>query len=200
MPATCLPVELYRDWSLNECKLDPRTINHRLRTVRRFYDWCFKHGFIDRLPYDNVRVSISRPSGFLAHVDATGGKTATPHFMLRQLKRPLKFLTLEQCKECIVALSNPTHRLIFWLMLATGLRNAEARTFPDAYTFDPKFRRDLDGKAKLRIALDPADMRTKGAKHRSVDVPISLMSTLWWWSVKQRPARTRRGRRSWRRN
>lgn len=185
-------VELYRDWSLNECGLNRSTINHRLRTVRRFYDWCRGQGLIDRLPYHTVSIAGVRPPAFLAHTNAAGGTVESAHFMLRELQRPPRLLSLEQCRRCIGALSNPTHRLIFWLMLATGLRNEEVRTLPEIYLFDPKYRRDLDEKAKVRICLDPTQMRTKGSRKRLIDFPISLMSTLWWWSVKVRPARARR--------
>ena len=185
------PVELYRDWSLTECGLARSTVNHRLRTIRRFYEWCLDNGVLQAPPFSKHTVERVRSTHFKPLPVAAYAGIESRDFMLRELRHPIRFLSLDQCRQCIQALSNPTHRLIFWLMLATGLRNEEVRTFPEAYVFDPRFRHDLHGKAKVRIELKPAEMRTKGVRARSIDVPVTLMSALWWWTVKLRPARAR---------
>lgn len=188
-------VELYRDWSQNECGLNRSTINHRLRTIHRFYDWCRQQGIIERLPYRMVPVGGPVRPGFLGFGETGDIVVESPQFMLHELREPVRLLSLEQCRQCIQAISDPTHRLMFWLMLATGLRNQEVRTFPEEVVFDPKYRSDLRGQAKVRVILDPRTMRTKGSKRRSIDVPLSLMSALWWWSVKVRPVRAKQSKR-----
>lgn len=184
------PIEKYRNWASKEVGHRVRTINQRLRTIRRFYDWCAREGVVDQVPYRTVTVRNPRATRFLQHADTTGGRTESPYFMLRELKEPLKVLTKAQCEACISALDgNETHQLLFRLILLTGLRNREACTFPESYVFDPTRVSRLTGKAFVRIALDPNEMTLKGDKAREIDVPVALMEDLYWWSVKQRQAR-----------
>lgn len=182
-------IEAWRDWSRGTLGLDTSTINSRLRIVVRFYQWAVHKGHIDRIPFDHVTIHTSRRPGFLAHVDATDGKIKTPQVMLQEKRQTIRFLTKEQITACHDALTNLTHRLMFELMVRTGLRQIEARTFPDAYIFDPTRRKDLQLNQKIRVHLDPKDMEIKNSKPRDIDVPYDLMENLWSYSVRRRQAR-----------
>lgn len=187
-------IEAWRDWSCGTLGLDTSTINQRLRVVVRFYQWAVRKGHIDRMPFDHVTVQTSRQPGFLAHVDATGGKVETPQVLLQEKCQTIRFLTKEQITVCCDALANPTHWLMFVLMVRTGLRQIEARTFPDAYVFDPTRRKDLQPGQKIRVHLDPKDMAIKNSKPRDIDVPYDLMEKLWGYSVRRRQARANNNR------
>jgi hypothetical protein len=70
------------------------TINGRLRTIARFYHWCAGTGLIDRTPFtaSDVALSRSRPPGFFAHIDASGGRERVNELTVRHvtmLPRPL---------------------------------------------------------------------------------------------------------------
>ena len=69
-----------------------------------------------------------------------------------------------------------TLRTATWLMLCTGIRNEECRTFPRKYVFDPG---GLNRNHRIRIELDPRDIKTKGSKPRSVYVTWQMMATLY---------------------
>ncbi len=43
----------------------------------------------------------------------------------------------------------------------------------------------------IRVALQPADMKLKFDKPRSIDVPFSLMEDLWAYAVRYRTKRSR---------
>jgi site-specific recombinase XerD len=92
--------------------------------------------------------------------------------MLRHPRKKVKFLLLEECRQCIRSLLDPTHRLLFRVSLQTGLRNEELRTFPEKYVVDPM-----------------RDMKLKNGKDREIDVSASLMADLWDYSVHDRPSR-----------
>jgi len=182
-------IEAWRDWSRGTLGLQPRTINQRLRVIVRFYAWAVRKGHIERMPFDHVTVQTSRLPGFLDHVDATGGKVATPEIMLSEPRQAIRFLTQEQITACRDALTNPTHRLMFALMVRTGMRQMECRTLPDAYVFDPAQRKDLQPGMKIRLRLDPTQMEIKFGKPRDIDVPYDLMEQLWAYSVRRRQGR-----------
>lgn len=182
-------IEAWRDWSLGTLGLARRTVNQRLRTIVRFYQWAVKKGYIDEVPFDYVTVQTSRDSGFLAHVDATGGRVASPNVLLTEDKKPIRFLTKEQIEVCHNTLTNPTHQLMFELMVRTGIRQIECRTFPDLYVFDPTRRKDLKPEQKIRLHLNPKDMEIKNSKPRDIDVPYDLMEKLWAYSVRRRQGR-----------
>lgn len=190
---TLHPAESYRDWALKECGLSRRTVNARLRTVLRLYRWAFSRGIVDRFPFDEVLVRVPYLGGMLAHTSGSGGVRGSSHLLMREPVEPLRILTLDQCKTCLAALSNVTHRLMFRLGLQTGLRNEEIRSFPANYAFDPMRRAALYGKAKYRMRLSPADMCLKGSKVRSIDVPVPLLADLWTYVVMERPRRARSG-------
>lgn len=196
-PAPGMPsaIDWYRDWSKGTLALDPRTINQRLRVIVWFHEWALRHGYIQELPFDFKPVQTSRAPGFLAHVDATGGKVLSPAILLREKKQAIKFLSKEQVKACLDDLTNPTHRLMFSLMVRTGLRQVECRSFPERYVFDPTRRKDLiEGQQQMiRVPLDPANMKLKFDKPRDIDVPYRLMEDLWWYAMRHRPKRERKG-------
>lgn len=182
-------IEAWRDWSLGTLGLARRTVNQRLRTVVRFYQWAVRKGYIAAVPFDYVTVQTSRDPGFLAHVDATGGRVAAPNVLLAEEKKPIRFLTKEQIEVCHKTLTNPTHQLMFELMVRTGLRQMECRTFPDAYVLDPSRRKDLKPGQKIRLHIDPKDMEIKNSKPRDIDVPYDLMEKLWAYTVRRRQGR-----------
>ena len=190
-----LPTALdwYRDWSKGTLGLNAGTVNQRLRLIVRFYEWALRTGLITRVPYESANVRTNRQPGLLSHVDATAGKVRSPAVLLREQKRTVRFLSGVEVKACLARLSNPTHRLMFELMTRTGLRQIECRTFPDKYVFDPaRGKRAVQGRM-IRVSLEPADMKLKFDKPRSIDVPYGLMEDLWAYSVRHRAKRARAG-------
>lgn len=182
-------IEAWRDWCKGTLGLTAGTINHRLRVIVRFYQWAQRKGLIDALPFDYVTVQTSRTPGFLAHVDERGGKVSAPEVLLSEPKQAIRILIRDQISACHETLTNLTHKLLFELMVRTGMRQIEARTFPDAYVFDPSKRRDLKPGQKIRVHLDPKDMEIKNSKPRDIDVPYDLMEKLWAYSLRRRQAR-----------
>ncbi|WP_373465765.1 site-specific integrase [Yersinia ruckeri] len=45
----------YRDWSIGELALDPRTVNNRLVLIVRFYRWAKQQNLIKMLPFSEKR-------------------------------------------------------------------------------------------------------------------------------------------------
>ncbi|MDH0344570.1 site-specific integrase [Chromobacterium haemolyticum] len=116
--------------------------------------------------------------------------------MLSERQQEIRFLTKEQITACHENLTNLTHKLMFELMVRTGLRQIECRTFPDAYVFDPVRRKDFQPGDKIQMHIDPKHMETKFGKSRHIDVPYDLMEKLWLYSVRRRQARANNNRKS----
>ncbi len=192
-PAPGMPsvVDWYRDWSKGELGLDSSTVNCRLRLIVRFYQWALGHGHIEALPFRYMCVSTSRAPGILAHVDISQGEALMPSALLPQKRASIKYLTAEQVAICMRAINNETHKLMFELMVRTGLRQVECRTFPLKYVFNPSRRRDLTPDRMIRISLSPTDMKLKYDKPRDIDVPYRLMDDLWWYAARHRQNRER---------
>ena len=120
-------VARYRDWSLGELGLNPNTVNKRLNLVVRFYDWCKRQGYVSHLPFGMRDVRTPSHQGFLAHVDRTGGVVSKPMVMARERKATIKFLIKEQVRQCLGARLDPSHALLFNLMVRTGMRGPAAK-------------------------------------------------------------------------
>jgi len=183
-------VAAYRDYCLTVCKLAPNTTRQRLTYVCEFYKYALKEGWVKRLPFAFEERTVRREAGFLAHVDASGGKTMANDVMPRTHKALPKFLSMTEIKSLLAAAENPHHRIMMRLALHTGLRREEIAAFPLAYVFDP----DKAGKTdrNLRIRLDPFDgsgMVTKGSKRRDIHVSHQFMADLYRYVTKVRGER-----------
>lgn len=178
VPVGASAVSRYRDWSAGEMKLSPVTINKRLALVVRFYEWAVHRGYISKLPFSYQPVHCHRNQGMLAHTQRGGQNVERASVLLREHRSPIKFLTAEQVQVCRRHLTNPSHRTLFELMLRSGLRSCEARTFPAKYVFIPSGRQDLFRGQVIRLDLNPQDMTIKFGRPRTIDVPWSLMEDM----------------------
>lgn len=183
------PIVEYRDWSSGELGLSPRTINQRMRVVVRFYSWALKKKLIDDLPFDTSTIRVPEGHNFLSHLRPQSGIADTPEILLREPCLSIPFITKEQAKDCLNNVNNQTHKLMFQLMLRTGLRQVECRTFPENYVFDPTRKKHLTQGQKIRVTLSPRDMKLKFGKARDIDIPYDLMVDLFWYACRQRQKR-----------
>lgn len=183
----------YADWSLGELRLDPTTINKRLALIVRFYRWAKRAKLISTLPFGEKKVRATPHSGWLTHIDKHGAERTKISTMLRERRRAAKFLTKDQVKVCLAIKAEQSHQILFNLMVRTGLRSCEARSFPLKYVFNPKLRSGLRQGQMINVALDPSDMLIKYNRPRVVDIPWSLMEKMWSYSLHEREINKRRG-------
>lgn len=183
-------VAAYRDFCLRSCKLAPSTTRQRLHYICKFYEYALSQSWVSRLPFCQEERTVKRETGFLAHVDASGGKAMANDVMPRVHKALPKFLTMHEVRALLTAAENPHHRMMMLLALHTGLRREEIASFPLACVFDP----DKAGgrERNYRIHLNPFDgsgMRTKGSKPRYIYVSRRFMAGLHRYVVQLRGER-----------
>jgi len=183
----------YRDWSIGELALDPRTVNNRLALIVRFYRWAKQQNLIKMLPFSEKRCRVVSHSGLLSHVTRQGKEGSKASIMVRERKRLTKFLTKDQVKVCFALDADPSHQILFHLMVRTGLRSCEARSFPLKYVFNPRLKNGLRRGQMISVALDPSDMQIKYDRPRIIDLPWSLMEDMWSYSLHQREMRNSHG-------
>lgn len=181
-------VAQYRDWSISEVGISASTLNKRLNIVVRFYEWCKHKNHVEHLPFGRRDVRAPNTGGFLAHV-SNGKTTSKATILVKEHKPTIWLLTKEQVRIGLSLPMDDSHRLLFHLMVRSGLRSCEARTFPLSYVFNPRTRRDLRPGQIIQVNLNPKDMHIKFSKPRSVDVPWSLMEDMWSYSLHEREKR-----------
>ncbi len=177
-------IAAYRDWSTKDLKLKGNTVNYRLRVIIRFYNYAYKKQWINNVPYDLEEVIVSKPTGFFAHTDRSGGKRITPDVMLKSKQPALHILTKEQIQLLLNALTNPSLHLIVKMGLQTGMRKSEILTFPMKYIQNPAT--NTKSKAMIRVQLNSQDMIIKGKTDREIDIPRKLMEQLWQYVIHER--------------
>lgn len=170
-------VAAYRDYSKKECGLAVSTIRQRLHYICQFYLYSLSKGWINRLPFTTEERKVKRETGFLAHVDSSGGKVQVNDVMPRSHKSLPKFLSLNQVRVLVEGVKNSHHRMLIRFALKTGLHREERATFPLAYVLDP----DKAGRSErnIKIVLDPNDghgIRTKGSKVRDIYISRDFLS------------------------
>ncbi|MCY1522156.1 Tyrosine recombinase XerC [compost metagenome] len=183
-------VAAYRDYCRQTCELAPSTTYQRLHYICKFYDFALTQGWVKRLPFTYEERTVRRETGFLAHLDASGGKAMANDVMPHRPKALPKFLSRAEVKALLAAVENPHHRMMMRLALHTGLRREELATFPLACVVDPDNEEGTE--RNLRIHLDPFDgsgMATKGSKPRVIYVSRRFMAELYRYVTKVRGER-----------
>lgn len=184
-------VAAYRDYCLVQCELARSTTRQRLHYVCKFYEYAQTQRWVIRLPFSYEERTVTHKTGFLIHVDASGGKTMANDLMPRAHRTLPKFLSMDEIRALLKAAENPHHRIMIRLGLQSGLRREEIATFPLAYIFDP----DNTGRRErnIRIRLDPHDghgILTKGSKARDIYVSRRFLSDLYRYAVQARGERS----------
>ncbi|MEN8133380.1 MAG: tyrosine-type recombinase/integrase [Pseudomonadota bacterium] len=174
---------LYQSWSQRDYKkpdgypLSTGTINLRTACVQGFYKWARDvAGLIDWLPFitESKAIPQRHPDTF-AHTHGQIFVESSTLTLPTKKKLP-KLLNLDQCKELMAAPLSRTVKSMTRLMLSSGLRNQECRTFPRKYVFNPS---GLDKRKRIRIELDPRDLLLKGNKERVIYVSWQTMASLY---------------------
>lgn len=186
----------YRDWSIGELGLSPGTVNKRLGIIIRLYRWAKSRGLIDTLPFGMKQVVTATRPGLLAHLSPPFEKKIKASVIIRERSVPLKFLTKEQVIKCLALRVDPSHELLFHMMVRTGMRSCEARSFPLGYVFNPVFKASLRRGQMISVELCPQDMQVKYNRPRTIDIPYSLMEKMWSYSLHQRERRRRNGKQN----
>ncbi|HJV50643.1 MAG TPA: tyrosine-type recombinase/integrase [Noviherbaspirillum sp.] len=168
-------IAAWRDAML-ERSCERTTVNQRLRCVHAFYQWVTREGRIHAVPFATEDIWVAKPRGFLAHVDASGGRFDANELTVQTHKPLPKFLHMDKAIHFIEALSPHSLKLMAYLALLTGMRRFEIvgldyRVVPNPAGHDP-------GK-QLRMVLDPMLTPTKGDKERFVMLPYDLSVALW---------------------
>lgn len=176
----------FRDWnlSLEGGSLAAVTVNARLRLICAFYRYAVNKAWVTTVPYDMEMIMVRQPKGFLTHVDASGGRRMTAGIMLKTPRTVIRVLSQGQSIDLLNAITNPTHQLIMRLALTTGLRREELATFPLKYVINPIIY--TKHRSFIRVNLDPREMTIKGNQPRGIDVPRTVMESLWQYILDRR--------------
>jgi hypothetical protein len=131
------------------------TINDRVRSVCRFYDWVHRRGWIAELPFQaiDVRILSGRKQSFLAHVDPRPAVTAANVLTISEYEKLPRPLRVDQLKLLFANLAMPYRLMAEWAV-ATGLR-----------------RKELCG---LTVAQVPTTSELDAADHPLVGIPLVI--------------------------
>lgn len=183
------PLAVYRDWQANDLKLDPETINHRVRFVQDMYEWTLSRGMIHELPFTTSNVTSYGIEHDMSDVTGRRVEVSKSDLLLDEWEEEPVFLTADQLHVARANIRATEHRILFDLMARVGLRSVEARTFPLRFVFDPKAQSGLKPGTLIEVKLDPRFMRTKFGKPRIVHVPYGLMEEMYAYSQFERKRR-----------
>jgi site-specific recombinase XerD len=162
------------------------TINGRLRTVGRFYRWSVANGLVKQVPFatQEIALSRSRPQGFLAHVDASGGRSRANELTVRHtpmLPRPL----VPDAIQRIMAGLSARDRLIVEWAVTTGIRRMEVAGLT------LRQLRGSGGEPMVPVRID----KTKGGRSRMIYPPAPLLDRTRAYVREERAAVVRRATR-----
>lgn len=178
-------IAMYRNWSANlvdpqsgKIRIEASTIRKRISLIISFYRWAVKRGRIATLPWEESFRIVTNRELYLSMYRHTRSVRMVNQNDIRPKinKKPIPFLQLDQCRSLLKACGTDTLQLMTKLMLQSGLRNEECRTFPRKYVFDPLAQNQNQ---RISINLLPSDMKLKGGKFRRIYVSWQLMKELF---------------------
>jgi len=142
------------------------TINGRLRTIARFYRWCAGMRLVDQVPFSSheIALSRSRPQGFLAHIDASGGRAQANELTVRHVPMLPRPLGPEAIRRVMAGMTVRDRLIVEWAV-TTGIRRMEV-----AGLHLNHLRGGSDG-AMTPVRID----ETKGGRSRVIYPPIPLV-------------------------
>jgi site-specific recombinase XerD len=167
------------------------TVNDRVRTVCRFYEWARRRGLIESLPFDYVDVSLrsARRQGMLAHLDWRAPVVMANILTVSEAERLPRPLRVDQL-QCLFQHLDPPYDLIAEWALATGMRRKELCGLQ---------LHQVPEVAHLSIEQDPLVgvplTITKGDRPRSVYPPLRLIDRTHWYVGEDRVALIKRLRK-----
>lgn len=183
-------IAAYRDNMLHPPDDDSRplarsTINGRLCTIARFYRWCAATGLIDRTPYamSDVALSRSRPSGFFAHVDASGGRQRANELTVRHVPILPRPLAPQAIRRIMMDMPVRDQLIVEWAV-TTGIRRMEVA----GLRLGLLPRAGADPMTPVRIDA------TKGGKARLIYPPSTLLDRTWAYIREERAVTIRKTR------
>lgn len=176
-------IAAWRDAML-ERKCARSTANQRLLAVSAFYQWAVRSGITHSLPFSTEDIWVSKPRGFLAHLDASGGRFDANELTIQTHKPLPKFLHMDKAIQFIEALSPHRLKLMGYLALLTGMRREEIvglnyLVVPNPAGHNPE--------KQLDMVLEPSLTPTKGHKERTVKLPYDLAVALWDYFCRDWP-------------
>ena len=160
------------------------TINDRVRTVCRFYEYAAKQGWMETVPFHfvDVRAAPTRHQSFLAHVDSRSRITAANILTVSEYETLPRPIPAEQLRKVFSKLKMPYHLMGRWA-LATGMRRKELCGLA-IYQIPETAHLDTEDHPLIPISLKI----TKGDKHRPVYPPLRLLDQTHHYIVDERHA------------
>ena len=146
------------------------TINQRLRTIARFYEWAHQHGHIKKKPFCLVKVRVAAArQPLLAHTQADPRTVLANELTLPQNERLPHALSQSEQRLLLSNLKEPYHLMALWA-IATGLRRKElcglvVHQIPESFNLSQRDRSTVP----VRIST------TKGNTPRTIKVPILVL-------------------------
>lgn len=171
----------------------PATINGRLRTVARFYQWAAEAGWIETMPFPREAYpSMYAGTGFLGHTRRRGRASERNLLTVSQPRASRRSLSAGEIQRLMEALAEPYRTMAAWA-ITTGMRRMELCALTTVQIPDAMTLRERDGRLiEIRLTV------TKGRRPRSVYAPLELIDRTHRYiqGARAEAARARRGRRS----
>jgi site-specific recombinase XerD len=157
------------------------TINDRVRTVCRFYEWAHRHGKIGELPFERINLRTGRSrGGFLAHLNRAHADRTANALTLAEHQRLPRPLRVDELRQLFSHLTPPYDLMAGWA-LGAGLRRKEICALELAQIPDTR-QFDLDADPLVGLALKI----TKGDRPRTVYPPLKLIDRTQWYIGEDR--------------
>jgi site-specific recombinase XerD len=184
-------IAAYRDHMLQHCSghtgrpYARSTINVRIRVLSLFYRYCAATGLIAKAPLSSSELALGRyrPSSFLAHVDASGGRQIVNDLTVRHTAMLPRPLAPDVIRRVMAGMGARDRLMVEWAV-TTGIRRMEVAALR---------RSALPNGGGAPMTAVKIDV-TKGGKARMIYPPSPLLDRSWAYTREERAVAVRRAR------
>lgn len=163
------------------------TINDRIRSICRFYNWAHPRGWVMHLPFRmiDVRITSGRKQSLLAHTNARSSVTSANILTVAEYETLPRALRADQLARLFNHLSMPYRLMAEWAV-CTGMRRMELCALTVTQLPESK---GIDAADHPLIGVPLAI--TKGGRPRTIYPPIRLVDRTNWYAGEERAALVR---------
>lgn len=123
-------VMAYRNWSLETCELNPKTVNARISVLKRFFNYAVKAGLVKTNPVVESEIisSVHIDRDFLSHTHKL--KLKRNDLSVKITNELPKIFSDQEIKRLFNASTSDRLKMMMRLMLECGLRREEVTNLP----------------------------------------------------------------------
>lgn len=183
--ATKREIVAYRNWSIEICKLSPKTVNSRISALKRLFQFTTQNGITSTNPITEKFDSFRHNSGLLAHTN-TSNLNKRNDLSIKVYNSLPKIFSDEEQIELFKIAKSVRLKLMMRILLETGMRRNEISNLTIDTVNMTINNAHKAGYGNVVMMELPSEI-CKGNKSREIPISYSTVMRMLQYKATTRP-------------